>query len=131
MIPKDVDRGCVRKLPAGSSGSITYKFKINTWDGTKNRPAATGVENAVVLAIPEDDTKIAPRLCSLVQPTLDRTQSTRSADEASAARGSGSSLRQLLEGVTGSTTRAATIATSDEDTGPQMGGGLFVFDVRP
>ncbi len=131
LIPKDADRGCVRKLPAGSGGSVTYKFKINTWDAANNRPAATGVENAVVLAIPEDDTKIAPRLCSLVQPTLDRTQSTRSADEASAARGSGSSLKQLLQGVTGSTTRAATVATSDEDTGPQMGGGLFVFDVRP
>ncbi len=131
LIPKDADRGCVRKLPSGSGGSVTYKFKINTWDAAKDRPAATGVENAVVLAIPEDATKIAPRLCSLVQPTLDRTQTTRSADEASAARGSGSSLKQLLEGVTGSSTRAATVATSSEDTGPQMGGGLFVFDVRP
>ncbi|MFO0993393.1 MAG: caspase family protein [Hyphomicrobiales bacterium] len=131
LIPKDADRGCVRKLPAGSGGSVTYKFKINTWDAAKDRPAATGVENAVVLAIPEDDTKIAPRLCSLVQPTLDRTQATRSADEASSSRGSGSSLKQLLEGVTGSSTRAATVATSDEDSGPQMGGGLFVFDVRP
>jgi hypothetical protein len=131
LIPKDADRGCVRKLPAGSSGNVTYKFKINTWDAAKDRPAAIGVENAVVLAIPEDDTKIAPRLCSLVQPTLDRTQSTRSADESSAARGSGASLKQLLEGVTGSSTRAATVATSDDDSGPQMGGGLFVFDVRP
>ncbi|MBL8907177.1 MAG: caspase family protein [Rhizobiales bacterium] len=131
LIPKDADRGCVRKLPSGSGGSVTYKFKINTWDAARNRPAAIGVENAVVLAIPEDDTKIAPRLCSLVQPTLDRTQATRSADTAAASRSSGASLKQLLDGVTGSSTRAATVATSDEDSGPQMGGGLFVFDVRP
>ncbi|MBL8905154.1 MAG: caspase family protein [Rhizobiales bacterium] len=131
LIPKDADRGCVRRLPSGSEGAITYKFKINTWDAAKGRPAATGVENAVILAIPEDATKIAPRLCSLVQPTLDRTQATRSAEASTAARGSGGSLKQLLDGVTGSTTRAATVATSDEDQGPQMGGGLFVFDVRP
>lgn len=131
LIPKDADRGCVRRLPSGSDGAVTYKFKINTWDSAKDRPAATGVENAVILAIPEDATKIAPRLCSLVQPTLDRTQATRSAEATSASRGSGGSLKQLLDGVTGSSTRAATVATSDEDTGPQMGGGLFVFDVRP
>jgi len=131
LIPKDADRGCVRRLPSGSDGAVTYKFKINTWDAAKDRPAPTGVENAVILAIPEDATKIAPRLCSLVQPTLDRTQATRSAEASTASRGSGGSLKQLLDGVTGSTTRAAAVATSDEDSGPQMGGGLFVFDVRP
>lgn len=131
LIPKDADRGCVRKLPSGAGGAVTYKFKINTWDAANNRPAAIGVENAVVLAIPEDATKIAPRLCSLIQPTLDRTQSTRSADDSAASRGSGSGLKLLLDGVTGASTRAATVATGDEDTGPQMGGSLFVFDVRP
>jgi hypothetical protein len=130
LIPKDADRGCVRKLPSGAGGAVTYKFKINTWDAAKQRPAAIGVENAVVLAIPEDATKIAPRLCSLVQPTLDRTQSTRSADESAASRGSGAGLKSLLDGVTGASTRAATVS-SDEESGPQMGGSLFVFDVRP
>jgi hypothetical protein len=32
--------------------------------------------------------------------------------------------------VTGASTRAATVS-SDEESGPQMGGSLFVFDVRP
>jgi len=131
LIPKDADRGCVRRLPSGSDGAVTYKFKINTWDAAKGRPAAIGVENAVILAIPEDATKIAPRLCSLIQPTLDRTQATRSAEASTASRGSGASLKQLLDGVTGSSTRAATVTTGDEESGPQMGGGLFVFDVRP
>ena len=70
---QDRSRGCVRTLYSGSGGEVTYTLQINTWDAANKRPAAIGVENAVILAIPQDATKIAPRLCSLVQATLAET----------------------------------------------------------
>src|SRR6185295_2669568 len=77
LSPQDMSRGCVRTLYSGTGGEINYTVQINTWDASKSRPAAVGVENAVILAIPQDSTKIAPRMCSLVQPTLSEMQATR------------------------------------------------------
>jgi hypothetical protein len=128
---RDMERGCVRTLYSGTGGDVTYTFQINTWDPTNSRPAAIGVENAVILAIPQDSTKIAPRLCSLVQPTLAEMQATRGADEKTATRGPGRALKTLLGGVTGSATRAASLETEADASGPKVGGSLFVFDVRP
>ena len=96
---QDKARGCVRTLYSGS-GEVTYTIQINTWDAQKAKPAAIGTENAVILAIPQDSTKIAPSMCSLVQPTLSTMQQTRSVEDKSATRGSaqGKSLKTLLGG---------------------------------
>jgi hypothetical protein len=130
LSPKDRERGCVRTLYSGSGGEVTYTVQINTWDSASSKPAAIGVENAVILAIPQDSTKIAPRLCSLVQPTLAEMQATRGAEEMAGTRGPGRTLKNLLAGITGSSTRAASVGTED-DSGPKVGGRLYVFDVRP
>ena len=128
---QDKARGCVRTLYS-ASGDINYTIQINTWDGQNEKPAAIGTENAVFLAIPQDSTKIAPSMCSLIQPTLSAMQQTRSVEAASATRGSaqGRSLKTLLGGITGSATRTASIQ-EDEDGGPAMSSALFTFDVRP
>ncbi|CAN5129839.1 hypothetical protein BH10PSE7_BH10PSE7_37520 [soil metagenome] len=125
---QDRTRGCVRTLYSGSGGEVTYTLQINTWDAEHKRPAAIGVENAVILAIPQDATKIAPRLCSLVQPTLAETQATRGVED---ARGSGGALKTLLSGITGSSTRSASIAPEADEGAAKVSGSLFVFDVRP
>lgn len=127
---QDKARGCVRTLYSGS-GEVTYTIQINTWDAKNKRPAAIGTENAVIIAIPQDASKIAPSMCSLIQPTLSAMQQTRSV-EGAATRGSaqGKSLKNLLGGITGSATRAATIQ-EDEGGGPAMTSSLFTFDVRP
>lgn len=128
---QDKSRGCVRTLYSGS-GEVTYTIQINTWDAKDKKPAAIGTENAVILAIPQDQTKIAPSMCSLIQPTLSAMQQTRSVEDKSATRGSaqGKSLKTLLGGITGSATRAASIQ-EDEEGGPAMSSALFTFDVRP
>ena len=128
---QDRSRGCVRTLYSGS-GEVTYTIQINTWDAKAKRPAAVGTENAVILAIPQDASKIAPSMCSLIQPTLSAMQQTRSVEDKSATRGTGQgkSLKKLLGGITGSATRAAVVQ-EDEGGGPTMTSGLFTFDVRP
>jgi hypothetical protein len=128
---QDKARGCVRTLYSGS-GDVTYTIQINTWDAQSKKPAAIGTENAVILAIPQDKTKIAPSMCSLIQPTLSATQQTRGIEDKNATRGSaqGKSLKTLLGGITGSATRAASIQ-EDEEGGPAMSSALFTFDVRP
>ncbi|MGE0006713.1 MAG: caspase domain-containing protein [Parvibaculaceae bacterium] len=128
---QDRARGCVRTLYSGS-GDLTYTIQINTWDARGRKPAAVGTENAVIIAIPQDATKIAPSMCSLIQPTLAAMQQTRGVEEKSATRGSaqGRSLKTLLGGITGSATRAASIQ-EDEEGGPAMSSALFTFDVRP
>lgn len=128
---QDKARGCVRTLYSGS-GDLTYTIQINTWDPKSKKPAAVGTENAVILAIPQDASKIAPSMCSLIQPTVQATQATRGVEDASATRGSaqGKSLKTLLGGITGSATRSASIA-EDEGGGPAMSSALFTFDVRP
>lgn len=128
---QDKSRGCVRTLYSGTGSQVTYTLQINTWDAVNKRPAAIGVENAVVLAIPQDETKIAPRLCSLIQATLAETQATRSVEDQSANRGPGRALKNLLGGITGSATRAASIASEEDDGRAKISGSLFVFDVRP
>jgi hypothetical protein len=131
LSPRDRERGCVRTLYSGTGGEVSYTLQINTWDAANRRPAAVGVENAVILAIPQDESKIAPRLCSLVQPTLAEMQATRGADERTTARGAGRALKNLLGGITGSTTRSASLGGEEDQDGPRVGGSLFVFDVRP
>jgi len=128
---QDKARGCVRTLYSGS-GEVTYTIQINTWDAQNKRPAAIGTENAVILAIPQDASKIAPSMCSLIQPTLSEMQQTRSVEDKSATRGAsqGKALKTLLGGITGSATRSASIA-EDEGAGPTMSSALFTFDVRP
>ncbi len=128
---QDKARGCVRTLYSGS-GEVTYTIQINTWDANAKRPAAVGTENAVILAIPQDASKIAPSMCSLIQPTLSAMQQTRSVEDRSATRGigQGKSLKNLLGGITGSATRAAVVQ-EDERGGPIVSSGLFTFDVRP
>ncbi|MGE0240479.1 MAG: hypothetical protein AB7S59_17305, partial [Parvibaculaceae bacterium] len=128
---QDKARGCVRTLYSGS-GDVTYTIQINTWDAQNKKPAAIGTENAVILAIPQDQTKIAPSMCSLIQPTLSAMQQTRSVEDKSATRGTarGKALKTLLGGITGSATRAASIQ-EDEEGGPAMSSALFTFDVRP
>jgi hypothetical protein len=128
---QDKARGCVRTLYSGS-GDVTYTIQINTWDPQNKKPAAIGTENTVILAIPQDKTKIAPSMCSLIQPTLSAMQQTRSVEDQSGTRGSaqGKSLKTLLGGITGSATRAASIQ-EDEEGGPTMSSALFTFDVRP
>lgn len=128
---QDRGRGCVRTLYSGS-GDLTYTIQINTWNAKDNKPAAVGTENAVIIAIPQDATKIAPSMCSLIQPTLSDMQQTRGIEEQSATRGSpqSKSLKTLLGGITGSATRSASIAP-DEEAGPAMSSALFTFDVRP
>jgi Caspase domain len=130
LSPKDRERGCVRTLYSGTGGEVTYTIQINTWDASSAKPAAIGVENAVILAIPQDSTKIAPRLCSLVQRTLAEMQATRGAEEMAGTRGPGKALKTLLAGITGSSTRAASVGT-EEDSGAKVSGTLYVFDVRP
>lgn len=128
---QDKARGCVRTLYSGS-GDVTYTIQINTWDPQNKKPAAIGTENTVILAIPQDKTKIAPSMCSLIQPTLSAMQQTRGVEDQSGTRGSaqGKSLKTLLGGITGSATRAASIQ-EDEEGGPTMSSALFTFDVRP
>ncbi len=128
---QDKNRGCVRTLYSGS-GEVNYTIQINTWDSGNKRPAAVGTENAVILAIPQDSSKIAPSMCSLIQPTLSALQQTRSVEDQSATRGTaqGKALKTLLGGITGSATRSASIA-EDESAGPAMSSSLFTFDVRP
>ena len=128
---QDKARGCVRTLYSGS-GDVTYTIQINTWDAQGQKPAAIGTENTVILAIPQDSTKIAPSMCSLIQPTLSAMQQTRGVEDKSATRGSaqGKSLKTLLGGITGSATRAASVQ-EDEEGGPAMSSALFTFDVRP
>jgi hypothetical protein len=131
MSSQDKARGCVRTLYSGS-GEVTYTIQINTWDAKAKRPAAVGTENAVILAIPQDASKIAPSMCSLIQPTLSAMQQTRSVEDKSATRGTGQgkALKNLLGGITGSATRAATME-EPEGGGPVMSSSLFTFDVRP
>jgi hypothetical protein len=131
LSPKDRERGCVRTLYSGTGGEVSYTVQINTWDAANAKPAAVGVENVVILALPQDSTKIAPRLCSLIQPTLAEMQATRGIEEKTATRGPGRALKNLLGGVTGSATRAAAVGTEENDGGPKVGGSLYVFDVRP
>jgi hypothetical protein len=128
---QDKSRGCVRTLYSGS-GDLTYTIQINTWDAKDKKPAAIGAENAVIIAIPQDATKIAPSMCSLIQPTLSAMQQTRGIEEKSLTRGStqSKSLKTLLGGINGSATRSASIAEDDEG-GPAMSSALFTFDVRP
>lgn len=128
MSSQDKARGCVRTLYSGS-GEVTYTIQINTWDVQNRRPAAVGTENAVILAIPQDSSKIAPSMCSLIQPTLSAMQQTRSV-EATRGTGQGKSLKNLLGGINGSATRSASIE-EDEEGGPAMSSSLFTFDVRP
>lgn len=126
----DVAKGCVRSLPAGSSESITYRTRIQTWDAEKKRPSSIGVENVVILAIPQDDSNIAPRLCSLIQPSIGEMQEARSIEDQSMKRGGRRALSRLLAGINGSAQRGG--AEIDEgDEGPAMAGSLFVFDLKP
>lgn len=120
--------GCVRSLPAGTGRALEFTFRIDTWDEESGRPAPTGAENFVVLAVPRAGSAPPPRLCALTQPTLAGMQQTRSI-EASASRGSSARLAALLGGVTGESTRGASAGS--DDGGPAMTGRLFVFDVRP
>jgi hypothetical protein len=131
MSSQDKARGCVRTLYSGS-GEVTYTIQINTWDAKAQRPAAIGTENAVILAIPQDSSKIAPSMCSLIQPTLSAMQQTRSVEEKSATRGTGQgkALKTLLGDINGSATRSASVE-EDEGGGPVMSSSLFTFDVRP
>jgi len=130
MSTQDKARGCVRTLYSGS-GEVTYTIQINTWDAKDKRPAAVGTENAVILAIPQDASKIAPSMCSLIQPTLSAMQQTRGVEDKSATRGTGQgkALKNLLGDVNGSATRSGAVV--DESGGPVMSSSLFTFDVRP
>jgi hypothetical protein len=127
----DKSNGCQRTLYPGGEKPVTYKLMIQTWDAEKNAPAATGIENTVILAIPQDSTKIAPRLCSLIQPSINALQATRAVE--TGTRGSKKALSKLLEGIGGSATRSASLEVEDEEEegAPKMAGKLFVFDVRP
>ena len=127
---QDKARGCVRTLYPGENASVNYTIQINTWDRKANAPAPIGEEATVILAIPQDASKIAPSMCSLVQPTLADMQQTRSVEEKSATRGTRSKLKGLLGGINGSATRAASIP-EDEEGAPQVVGNLFTFDVKP
>jgi hypothetical protein len=126
----DIKRGCVRKLAAGAVRATPYKFFINTWNSEGNRPAATGEENVVILAVPEDETKIAPVLCTLIQPSIAAAQQTR-AVELAATRGSNQALGRLIGGIAGSETRGANTKVSEGEDGPRVTGRVFVFDVKP
>ena len=127
---QDKSRGCVRTLYPGDNSVVNYTIQINTWDKRANAPAPTGEESTVILAIPQDSTKIAPSMCSLIQPTLADMQQTRGVEEKSATRGTGNKLKGLLGGITGSATRGASIP-EDEEGAPQVVGNLFTFDVKP
>jgi hypothetical protein len=109
---------------------VNYTIQINTWDKRANAPAPTGEEAAVIIAIPQDATKIAPSMCSLIQPTLADMQQTRGVEAKNATRGAGGKLKTLLGGITGSQTRGASIP-EDEEGAPQVVGNLFTFDVKP
>jgi hypothetical protein len=127
--PNDQSRGCVRTLYSGEDSVITYKLWVNTWDAASQQPAPTGEENVAILAIPQDETKIAPVLCSLIQPSIEAAaQATREAG-LKATRGRGKALNQLIGAIIGSSTRGGSPAASDED-GPKVSGRVFVFDVR-
>ncbi|MGE3830794.1 MAG: caspase domain-containing protein [Parvibaculaceae bacterium] len=127
---QDKSRGCVRTLYPGENASVNYTIQINTWDRKNNSPAPTGEESTVILAIPQDASKIAPSMCSLIQPTLADMQQTRGVEEKSATRGTGNKLKTLLGGITGSATRGVSIP-EDEEGAPQVVGNLFTFDVKP
>jgi len=120
-------RGCVRTLGSDPTKPLRFKFWIDTWDEKNNRPATTGAENFVILAVPKDETRQPPKLCALTQPTIDAMQQKR-AVETPETRGDKSKLAALLGGVEGASTRGVGTA---EDDGPSMSGRLFVFDVKP
>ena len=120
--------GCIRNLPAGTGRALEFTFRIDTWDEDAGKPAPSGAENFVVLAVPRIGSAPPPRLCSLTQPTLSDMQQTRNVENA-ATRGGSSKLAALMGGVAGESTRAAS--ASDDDGGPAMTGRLFVFDVKP
>lgn len=122
------ERGCSRSLAAGTGKPLKFKLFIDTWDEGAGKPSSVGAENFVVLAVPKDQTKQPPKLCSLTQPALTALQSKRSATK-SADSGKKSKLASLIGAVEGDTTRGSSGAS--EDGGPPMSGRLFVFDVKP
>jgi hypothetical protein len=128
--PRDKSRGCVRRLYSGQDSSITYKLWLSTWDADTNQPAATGEENIAILAIPQDETNIAPVMCTLIQPSISAAQETRAA-ELSSTRGTSQALSGLIGGIAGSSTRGMKTAMSEDEDGPRVTGRVFVFDLRP
>ena len=70
-------------------------------------------------------------ICLLVWSAAAVTAKDRAA-AAKSARSGARALNALIQGITGSTTRAGnTDITGEEDGAPQMADGLFVFDLQP
>jgi hypothetical protein len=60
LSPRDKERGRARKLYSGTGGEAIYTIQFNTWDAANRKPATVSVENAVILAIPENATTRLP-----------------------------------------------------------------------
>ena len=127
-IPTNViTSGCVRTLPAGSEGALSFKFWIDTWDEISNEPSSTGVENFLLLAIPKDETRSPPALCALVQPTLVAAQQTRDIE---IATGQENGLSKLINGIVDASSRGISVAAAGDDKS-EITARLFILDVKP
>ena len=122
-----VTSGCVRTLPAGSEGALSFKFWIDTWDEINNKPSSIGVENFLLLAIPKDETRTPPALCALVQPTLVAAQQTRDIE---IAAGQENGLSKLINSIVNAPSRGISVAAASDDQS-EITARLFIFDVKP
>ena len=112
-IPTNVaTSGCARTLPAGSEGALSFKFWIDTWHETNNKPSSMGVENFLLLSIPKDETRTPPALCALLQPTLVAAQQNR---EIEIAAGQENGLPELLNGIVDAPSRGISVAAAGDD----------------